>query len=212
LISIVSFDPFVFLFPASYINRCSHFCGASVVLRRLVNFVASPVERSVRNQTTEGLPDLLFGRINNRLLLLRPIYRLSFRLSYNNNTTACELCISFYLNYIFFTCLRYGELLIFLFESIDSLAVESIFYPYFLVYLGRSSLSLSLSLLRWRCFASFGIFSWSSPSLYIFYFRFSRYDECRLSLFGIFPSQFRGWCVLVIDIVPSEQLQLQVQE
>ena len=110
-------------------------------------------------------------------------------------------------------------LFVLLFNCVTSLAVESISTHIFLVYLGCSVFLSSLSLLRWRCFRFVGYF-FSSPLFYFCHFCLSRSDECRLSLFGIFPSQFRGWCVLVIDIVSSclssyynycEQLQLQVQ-
>ena len=61
LIYIVSFDPFVFLFPA-LLSRSHHVC----LLRRLVIFVASLEEFPLLYWDPASLPDLLFGRINRK--------------------------------------------------------------------------------------------------------------------------------------------------
>ena len=79
-------------------------------------------------QVTDGFPILLFGRINNRNLHLRPIYCLSFHLYYNSNTRRSVKYISIYLNY-FSTYLRYGGLILYYFYSNKSFWFLYFFLP-----------------------------------------------------------------------------------
>ena len=164
----------------------------------------------------------LFGRINSKLVAycLNYFYP-SFYSTTTTETTRSVRIISSYR--IFLSALPYFGLVDwFLPELIQLRYLACRWIDCLPVFFWSTMVVPSLSLSLSPLLALFRFLCLFFPRLSTFFFlRFSRFDECRLPLFGIFPSQFRGWCVLVIDIVPGcissyynycEQLQLQVQE